>query len=368
MNERQRLLINRDQLDDVKWHSEALPSPADGQVLLAIDNFALTANNITYAAFGDALQYWAFFPAPAGSGIVPVWGFADVVASNCDGIEVGERFYGFYPLASHLLVEPAQVSDTSFTDNAEHRRSLPVIYNQYLRTSSDALYDADREAVQMLLRPLFTTSFLLDDFFADQAMFGARELHLTSASSKTAIGMAFCLQHNRANRDADYVIVGLTSARNKAFVESLDCYDRVVTYDEAATLGNQTPSAIVDFAGDGTLLRTLHEQLGDSLRYSCLVGASHWDQRAGAGPDMPGPDPVMFFAPHQAEKRISEWGGERFAQHLADQWQAFCDFAGGWMEIDASEGREAIAQTYQQVLAGNFSPRSGYVLSKFSCQ
>ncbi len=34
----------------------------DGEVRLAVQRFAFTANNITYAAFGDAMNYWKFFP------------------------------------------------------------------------------------------------------------------------------------------------------------------------------------------------------------------------------------------------------------------------------------------------------------------
>ena len=50
-----------------------------------MDKFALTANNVTYAAFGDAMHYWKFFPGPDDeSGRVPVWGFADVADSRCN--------------------------------------------------------------------------------------------------------------------------------------------------------------------------------------------------------------------------------------------------------------------------------------------
>ena len=35
----------------------------EGEVRVRIDKFALTSNNITYAAFGDAMNYWNFFPA-----------------------------------------------------------------------------------------------------------------------------------------------------------------------------------------------------------------------------------------------------------------------------------------------------------------
>ncbi len=53
---------------------------------------------------------------------------------------------------------------------------------------------------------------------------------LTSASSKTAISQAFQLKSRGKAR-----VVGLTSARNKAFVEGLGYYDQVVTYDDVAT-------------------------------------------------------------------------------------------------------------------------------------
>ena len=49
----------------------AAPPPAElesGRVLLRVDAFAFTANNVTYAVAGDMLSYWSFFPARAGWG------------------------------------------------------------------------------------------------------------------------------------------------------------------------------------------------------------------------------------------------------------------------------------------------------------
>ncbi|MCZ9677376.1 DUF2855 family protein, partial [Pseudomonas aeruginosa] len=246
------VVVERRQLATAALRTRNLPAPealAEGQALLAVGEFALTANNVTYAALGDALRYWEFFPAGEGLGIVPVWGFAEVLASRCPGVEPGERFYGYYPMASHLLVAPAQVRGSGFVDASEHRRNLPSVYNQYLRCSSDPLYRASDEALQMLLRPLFTTSFLLDDFLAEHAFFGATDLLLSSASSKTAIGLAFLLQRNRAQRGQDYRIVGLTSAGNRAFVEGLGCYDEVLAYDRLDALDASGDALSVDFAG-----------------------------------------------------------------------------------------------------------------------
>lgn len=266
-------------------------------------------------------------------------------------------------MASHLLVAPAQVRGSGFVDASEHRRNLPSVYNQYLRCSSDPLYRASDEALQMLLRPLFTTSFLLDDFLAEHAFFGATDLLLSSASSKTAIGLAFLLQRNRAQRGQDYRIVGLTSAGNRAFVEGLGCYDEVLAYDRLDALDASGDALSVDFAGNGALLGQLHQRLDDRLRYSCLVGAAHWDQRGGLPKALPGPTPKLFFAPAQAEKRLKDWGGAAFQARLAEVWGEFSAFVGGWIQVRHGVGGSEVLEVYQDLLAGRSAPQLGYILS-----
>ena len=159
-------LVNRRDLNETK----VVETPCtlnDGQVRIRIDRFALTANNITYGAFGDAMMYWNFFPAPEGWGRIPVWGFGDVVESKHPDLKVGERLYGYVPMSSHLVIEPARVTPTALFDGAAHRQKMAAVYNSYTRVAADPSYNATREAQQALLRPLFTTSFLIDDFLAD---------------------------------------------------------------------------------------------------------------------------------------------------------------------------------------------------------
>ena len=74
---------------------------APGQVRVAIDSYAMTANNITYAVFGKPAGlfgndqgYWDFFAEPGEPGRLPVWGFATVIESAADGVAVGDSFYG----------------------------------------------------------------------------------------------------------------------------------------------------------------------------------------------------------------------------------------------------------------------------------
>ena len=81
---------------------------ADGEALLAVESFALTANNITYGAVGDQVGYWKFFPAPDGLGRIPVWGFARVVRSSAADAPVGLRLFGYWPMSRMIQASPAR--------------------------------------------------------------------------------------------------------------------------------------------------------------------------------------------------------------------------------------------------------------------
>ena len=358
-------IVNRNNLRDCRYVEQPLDTQP-GDVVLAVDRFALTANNITYAAVGDAMGYWSFFPAEPGWGRIPVWGFADVIESQHDNIAVGERVYGYLPMSSHLQVRPARVTARGFFDGAAHRAERAPAYNQYTRLAADPAHDPAHEATRMLLQPLFLTSFILDDFItefcasADNPS-GARAVVLSSASSKTSLGLAFLLHANRAG---NVRVIGLTSPANRAFVEKVGYYDTVVAYDALHTLDRDTPVVFVDMAGNGGVLRAVHEHFDAALRYSCLVGATHWEARGGAGRDtLRGPAPELFFAPTVLQKRTKEWGREGFDSRVASAWGAFVPAAQRWLKVVSESGPLHVETIYEQVLAGRAPPDTGYVLS-----
>ena len=355
------LIVRQDQLATTRLVSAAEKPLVDSQVRVRVDAFALTANNITYAAMGDMLNYWKFFPTgEEGWGIVPVWGFGTVVESTHADVAIGERLYGYWPMGSDAVLSPARVSATGFSDGAAHRAELHAVYNQYLRSSADPFYQADTEEVQALLRPLFITSWLIDDFLADQQFFGAKRLLLSSASSKTAYGTAFQLAQR-----GGLEVVGLTSAANVAFCESLGCYDRVVTYDALEQLDAAEPSVYIDFAGSVALRQRIHTHFS-ALTYSCSVGASHVGDLGGTG-QLPGPRPVMFFAPAQVKKRHAEWGAQGLNERLVGAWNQFCQAACAsgkrWLVVQRHAGPEAAQTLFQQLLAGQTDPRIGHIAS-----
>ena len=359
------LLVDRTDLSRTAVEEVPTPSIEAGQVLLRVDRVGMTANNVTYAVFGDAMHYWDFFPTgdPA-SGCIPVWGFATVTESRAEGVDAGERFYGYWPIADEATVSPVRVIDEGFVDGTAHRANLPPVYNRYLRCSSDPQYRTEHEGLIALLRPLFITSFLIDDFLADNAFFDASTVLVASASSKTAYGLGFCLAQRRGAPGLP-TIVGLTSAKNVAFTERLGCYDRVIAYDALASLPAASRSVYVDMSGDAALRAAVHGHWGDALRYSCSVGGTHW-QSLGGGKGLPGPRPVLFFAPDQIRKRLADWGATGLQERLASAWSAFVARVGGeppWLRIVAGDGRDAVERTYGELLDGRVAADEGRVLS-----
>ena len=350
-------LVKRDDLRECRVVESAAPALEPGQALLRVETFGLTANNITYAVFGEAMSYWDFFPAEDGWGRVPMWGFAEVEKSEAEGVEPGTRLYGYLPPSSNLVVTPVDAGEAGFADGSPHRAALPSAYHRYLTTEADSFYRADTEEIQMLLRPLFFTSFLIDDQLADEGLVARGPIVISSASSKTALAAAFML----AQREG-VELVGLTSPGNAAFVEGLEIYDRVVPYTEIDSLSGG-PATFVDTAGDGQVRLAVHSHYGDDLVHSMAVGATHWEELGVGAGDLPGPTPALFFAPDRVVKRSEDWGRAGLETRVADAWHPFCEWTGGWLEPIRGEGFEAVRDAYLDVIEGRVEPTKAHVLS-----
>jgi Protein of unknown function (DUF2855) len=341
-------------------------SVGHGEILVQLDSYAMTANNVTYAVFGKPAGlfgndqgYWDFFAERNTPGRLPVWGFATVLVSDIDGVSPGDRYYGYYPMASHAVLVPGNVTPNGFTDVTPRRTTLPPIYNQYQRVDALGDYRAEHHEYWPVFRPLFLTGWLIADQFEDEGDYGAVQLLVASASSKTAIGLGYSMKL----REGGPQTIGLTSRANAVALAALNIYDRVVAYDDIATLIDPTlPSALVDMAGNGAVTRAVHEHLGDNLKHSMIVGKSHWD----AAPEtaaLPGPERQGFFAPARSQKRITDWGGKGLGERLAAAWLGFMEVAPGIAAIDKRSGAEAALAAYGEVLQGKADPKAGIVVT-----
>ena len=332
----------------------------DGEARLRVERFALTANNITYAAFGKAMRYWDFFPAGETAGHLPVWGFAEVEECNAaGGLEVGERIYGYLPAGAELIVKPGRIEAGSFMDTSAHSAELPSAYNRYTRCASDAGYRADLEPVQMVLQPLFITSFLIDLHLRDTGFMGAKRVSLTSASSKTAIALAFLLDRDRAH---GIEIEAITSPGNRGFVEALGYHDQVALYDDVAGMDAEPSRLVIDFAGDSAVNKAIHTRLGDALAGNIRVGGAHWENSEPPGA-MPGPKPVFFFAPDHVRDRIKEWGAGEFGRRYGEAWLAFASEGRARFDFEERSGAEATLASYRALIEGKVPAKQALTVS-----
>lgn len=317
---------------------------AEGEAQMLVERFALSTNNVTYAVMGDRLGYWQLFPAPAGWGRIPAWGYARVVASRAPALAEGGRVFGLVPMGRYVTVRPA-VHPIGFVDTAPHRAGLSPVYNQYLSVGDEA------GETELVMRPLFATSVLLDLLLSEAGWDHVRTVVLSSASSKTSYALAHLL------RKRPVQTIGLTSPARRAWVEGLDLYDTVFAYDDISDLGTPSDAVLVDFAGDRALLRRVHEQLSNRLLRSILVGFTHWQAEDDEAP-LPGPVPEFFFAPTEMARRGPELG-----QRYAAAWQEFAPVAERAMRIERVTTGDELMAVYRDLLEGGADPAIGHVAS-----
>lgn len=349
------ILINKKDLTDTKCveHTFDTADLGEHQVLLRVESAGFSANNVTYALLGERAGYWGFFPAEDGWGKVPLWGFAIVEASNHPDIETGEKVFGYLPSASHLVITAGKVSSYGFSDVDDKRKSIAPLYDNYQRCATDPGYVADKEAWQLNYRPLFMTSFVLDDYSGERITDNTKRVLLTSASSKTAYGCAHLLLKNKSVRGQNYQVVGLTSASNKDFVSKTGCYDDVLSYDEAINAEFAGDSILLDFTGNRKLLGNIKSK-AEGIHF-VFIGAT--DVVALSTQKEGQVEGELFSAPAQVKKRTVEWGQETFAKHYAAAWLGFSENIENLVSVRELEGAETIRQLYLGGLAGKLDAK-----------
>jgi Protein of unknown function (DUF2855) len=356
---RTELQVDRRSVGDTRLVDSVLEPLADRHVRVEIERYALTANNITYAQFGDMLAYWDFYPVPGDDrpvwGHVPCMGWGLVAASNVAGIEPGQRYYGWWPMATSVDIAATPTRE-GFRDDGDHRAAHAPAYRAFQRTDCDAMYTtADDEPRHSLLRGLFVTGFLAEAFFDGRAQFGAEQTLVLSASSKTAIAYAHCAHERGAVR-----VVGLTSPGNVEFVRGLGCYDDVLTYDEIDRI-ESLPSTVIDMAGAGAVVAAIHARLGDLIGHSMVVGKSHHD--APPANITSGPRPEMFFAPGEIQVRLEEWGADGYRERITGALGAFIDGSHEWLHVQEHLGVPAAAAAWRTLYDGAVAPDQGIIAS-----
>lgn len=347
---RTELEIQKDALHNVREiNSTVVLGGEPNAAVLEIEHFGFSANNITYALLGDRFGYWGFFPASEGYGITPVWGFAKVVASNTNELNVGERVYGYLPMATHLVIHADKITPQGFSDANPSRKSISPVYDHYVRCDADPTYSDDMRAWLLTFRPLYTTSFVLAYVLAERAGDEKTRVWFTSASSKTAYGTAQILREIMPNAE----LCGVTSAKQKAFVEQIDCYHSVYTYDEMSDQTCSDEDWVLDFAGDQARLIEWRSSHQNATPRTLLIGATDVQAQTVRAEGSVG---HVFFAPDEVRRFHKEWGVQTFQQRYIQHFNSFVKHFGAHLTTASHSGSQSIVKQFQHFVDGSVDP------------
>lgn len=349
--------VEKHNIHQVDHNQSDLVPLEEGEIRLKIDRYAFTTNNVSYAVSGFSLKYWEFFPTETPYGIIPVWGYADVVASEHGQIEVGQRYYGYFPMSTYCTLQPVKVNSYNFIDGAPHRRELAAIYNSYTKvTSKSILHKEKLQNYVQIIHPLFATSFMLYQFLKNQDFIGAEQVIITSASAKTSLGLAYMLHQHQAADDKK--IIGLTSEGNIDFVKSTNYYDEVISYDNYKSIATDK-IVVIDIRGNRNFLINISNQFNDQVMHIARVGATDW-KAGGKHSDIPKTE--FFFAPKPIKTFFKQHGPMKGMMLINEACAQFIEDIKDTIELEILTDVEQLTKTYLDMLNGEVNPKKGYVV------
>ncbi|EFI28166.1 hypothetical protein CC1G_14193 [Coprinopsis cinerea okayama7 len=381
---------------------------ADNHIVIRVDRFGFSANNVTYQALGEHphFRYFDFHPAPTPElekthGLIPVWGFGTVVVSKHPKIPVGERVYGYFAPSKYLVV-PVSPSDVNKYAFYVPRPRLPEDrrpYNQIQRCGSDPMYAPGLEAenLTMLYRPLFWTSYWCEDWlhstgcYQPSAQFNLSIL-ISSASSKTAFCLAYLIRKRIKSGELKNVkIIGLTSKRNVTFTQKLGLYDEVYEYNTfrqgKAFQGEKERQWIyVDVAGNDKLNDQVREHFSSPsvgrIIKNVALGVTNLQPTTSANDDMKWahnafdptapalaaphirwPNVEHFFMPEWLNVRKHQLSIQEIFQRQIQAWSELMRDCTHWVELQPVYGANEVRDAYIRLAKEGLGPDKGLIWS-----
>jgi hypothetical protein len=359
----------------VPLSSSSLPPLQDDRIRVRTTIIGLTVNTQSYARLGDLFHWWDTYPVPqklpapykdqARFGIVPAWGYGEVLESKVPGISNGELIWGFWPTSSlpvDLKLVPADVAD-HWIETSESRSTLMKLYNRYIIPDSKLRVQSldDAKWTQMAWEGALTVwqaGYLLNRY-----IFGRQQIHplgngewsekdadlstavviALSASGKTARGFLHEIINHRSAEDNPLGLLSITSAPTSDFIPKASFPTKTVSYEQANSsesldwIAKQNPTkvVIVDFGGRGNSLLNLLDAL-KTLNVEVIVigvgGAADAltpkDVGAWAQKTTTLSNRVKMNTSRVRDAAMEKFGAEPYFRGFDDAWQDFVKSSG----------------------------------------
>lgn len=348
------------------------PPLAANSVRVRTSLVSLTANNLTYARFGDLYGWWQAFPVPSNLplpyndatkyGIVPVWGYGEILESKLDALKLGTLMYGYWPASNvpvDLELEPME-PEGHWYDRTEHRRALWSIYHRYqaqepsLRLDRLSQMELEEQAWLTIFRPVWECGFAIDRFLFGEVPvhplgknggdWTAKDADLRravvvslSASGKTA--RAFndaCLNNDRhvlgflaiTSRVDGTLLPTKTSIPTKTV-----SYDQATSSDTMAFITSKRPDkiVIVDFGGRGDSLTSLILAVRNHSAAKLVIIGCGGDARVKTSEEDLGryletlrlPERIQMNTSAVRDQAIEKVGAEKYWSIIDEGWNGF---------------------------------------------
>ncbi|KAF5367464.1 hypothetical protein D9758_003784 [Tetrapyrgos nigripes] len=366
----------------------------DHHILIRVDRFAFSANNITNQVLAEHPHF-----RHKTHGVLPFWGFATVIKSSHSKIEVGERLLGFFAPTRYLVLPLSDVGEVSMYIPRPHLPADRSIFSKVVRCKSDPAYQPFTEDLMMLYRPLFWASYWCEDWLSCSDYRGNCEnLLVSSASSKTGYLFAYCAR----NADRDIRLIGLTSKKHVSFTKHLGLYDEVYDYDTFLTTKTfqSNPGRkwiYVDVNGNAALTTKIHKHFSSdytgTLAASISLGLATkspivaWEQQLALDAQL-GADPTLepnfhvmgqksscandpdiwpqreqFFTPEWLAVRKKQMDPTEICALAKSEWSRLVQDCQGWVEMEQVYGIDGVVKAYERILHGDVAPDKGLIWS-----
>ena len=307
------------------------------------------------------LDYWGFFPTSpvqmTAWGRIPAMGLGSVAESAHPDIAVGGRYFGFYPMATDVVIDAAP-HGSAFRDVGPHRAEHAATYTDFRDVTTDVMFRPEQADEYLLLWGVFMTSFLVDDYLADNDFLGATQTLVTSASSKTSICLAQCLAERDGHR-----CIGLTSRAQPRLRRG----PRPLRRGDHLRRGRPTRPDVrrrwSTWPGSGSVRAAIHTHFADALKSSLTVGATHWQDSGGNGGHAARPDTRVLLRPRPIREARRRLGADELDARIARSFHRLLDTTDEWLTVEHRSGPEGVESVYRSLLDGERSPQLGYVVS-----